>query len=72
MVLRHGFGVNVMRNAEAVTAIKMRKNTRIERLAELMSEGYEIKNAAPIIGVSVDRARRLWREIKRDLGWQAQ
>jgi hypothetical protein len=53
-------------------ALKARKDRRIEQLAELMSTGYEIKDAAPIIGVTVDRTRRLWCGIKRDLGWQAQ
>lgn len=61
-----------MKNAQSVIALKARKNDRIERLADLMADGYELKDAAPIIGVSVDRTRRLWRGIKRDLGWQAQ
>ena len=52
--------------------MRQRKESRIEVLAELMANGYEIKDAAVAIGVSVDRTRRLWRGIKRDLGWQAQ
>lgn len=60
-----------MRNAQSVAALKARKDSRIERLADLMADGYEIKDAAPIIGVSVDRTRRLWAIIRRELGWQA-
>jgi ribosomal protein L13E len=52
--------------------MKARKDRRIEQLAELMADGYEIKDAAPTIGITVDRTRRLWRGIKRDLGWQAE
>jgi hypothetical protein len=66
MVLRHEFGVSVMMHG-----MKARKDRRIEQLAGLMADGYAIKDAAPIIGVTVDRTRRLWRGIKRDLGWQA-
>lgn len=52
-------------------ALRARKESRIEQLADLMADGYEIKDAAPIIGVTVDRTRRLWAIIKRGLGWQA-
>ena len=69
MVLRHGYGVNVM--DDFGSRMRQRKESRIERLADLMADGYEIKDAAVAIGVSVDRTRRLWRGIKRDLGWQA-
>ena len=61
----------IVRLAGSLKLLLMLVPGRIEQLADLMVDGYEIKDAAVAIGVSVDRTRRLWRGIKRDLGWQA-
>lgn len=44
---------------------------RRDRLADLVSEGYLLKDAAKLMGMSEARIWQVWREVKQGLGWQA-
>lgn len=41
------------------------------QLAELVSEGVTIKDAASHVGLGERAAQRAWKRIKEELGWQA-
>ena len=42
---------------------------RCDQLAELVSEGYLIKDAAAKMGLSEARVWQVWKQIKDGLGW---
>lgn len=42
-----------------------------DRMAELVSEGWLIKDAAREMGIGDGRSWQIWKKIKADLGWQA-
>ena len=44
---------------------------RMDRLAELVSQGLEVRDAAIRMRVTKGYAYALWADIKRNLGWQA-
>lgn len=51
-----------------------RANTsrQMDRIAEMVSDGWTIKAAGAELGVGPDRALKIWKQIKDGLGCQAQ
>lgn len=58
--------------ANARQVLMANKRDRMDRLADLVSEGNTIRAAAASMGISESAALGLWSQIKRSLGWQAQ
>ena len=47
------------------------RTEQMDRLAELVSQGLEVRDAAIRMRVTKNYAYALWADIKRGLGWQA-
>lgn len=49
-----------------------KKRERKNTLATLLAGGCSLNEATKVLGVDISTVKRLFREIKADLGWQAQ
>lgn len=71
------FGVSqgaVQRQLRRMGLVKARVSgaDRRDQIAEAVANGATIAQAAQRAGISVGNARWIWRQIVKDLGWQAQ
>jgi hypothetical protein len=54
------------------TKLKRDRQKRLERLAELVSEGYTVAAASRELGFTQQAGSKMWRDIRLGLGEQAQ
>lgn len=45
---------------------------RVSRVAAYVAEGYSVEQAGRMLGLTKGQAAHAWREVKADMGWQAQ
>lgn len=64
---RHAFGAYAAR----AKMLRERTDRQKARMAELVSGGLGIIAAGRELGVGEQRALKIWKKIKDDLGWQA-
>jgi hypothetical protein len=56
---------------QALLARRAMSKRQMDRMADMVADGWTIKAAGAALGVGPDRALRIWKRVKDGLGWQA-